>query len=200
MQPMAALTLTMLLIVPACYKLFCVGRRDRGDANDQRLLLWAISSTGLAFFLASFQVHEKSILMALAPISLLDDFSFVQWFSIVSTWTLFPLIQVDRLQVAYFCTLAIFASLSWPCAEGHERTNSASFFDCCTLTKLIVSASYVGMAMLHVLEVTIPAPPHLPDLFPVLWSVAGCAMICLAWLITCWHLYQGADTKKMKVA
>lgn len=198
MQATFALIFTILLIVPACYKLFCMGRRDRGDATDQRLLLWGMASTGLAFFLASFQVHEKSILMALAPISLLDDFSSVQWFSIVSTWTLFPLIQVDRLQVAYFCTLAIFASLSWLSAEGHERTNTASFFDCWALTKLIVPVSYVGMAMLHVLEVTIPAPSNLPDLFPVLWSVAGCAMICLAWLITCWHLYQGEDTNKMK--
>jgi alpha-1,3-glucosyltransferase len=198
MQPIFALFLTIILIVPACYKLFCVGQCDRGDSNDRRLLLWGVASTGLAFFLASFQVHEKSILMALSPLSLLigDDAKFVQWFSIVSTWTLYPLIQVDRLQTAYICTLAIFASLSWLSAEGHERMTS--FFDVSIFTRVMVPVSYIGMIMLHVLEVMVPAPSSLPDLFPVLWSIAGCAMICLAWLITCWHLFQG-KTMKMKI-
>ena len=196
LQPLFALGLTMLFILPACYKLFQVGLRNRGDSNDQRMLLWGMASTGLAFFLASFQVHEKSILMALTPISLLvwDDFVFVQWFSVVSAWTLWPLIRVDQLEVAYFCTLAIYVALVWLCAEGRQQ-------DTQTLdqwAKVIVSLSYVGMTLLHVLEIVIPVPPSLPDLFPVLWSIAGCAMIFLAWLATCWHLLF--EAKKVKLA
>ena len=198
-QPLLALVVTLFLIVPASYKLFCIGKRKRGNADDQRLLLWGMASTALAFFLASFQVHEKSILLALAPISLLywHDDVFVQWFSIMSAWTLWPLIQVDRLEAAYFCTLAIFVSLSFLSLEGYVRQNP-SFFDCCKLTMIMVPLSYIGMVLLHLLEVAFPPPFNLPDLFPVLWSIAGCAMICLAWLITCWHLYESETSMSSK--
>ena len=60
-QPLLALVVTLILIIPACYKLFRVGQGNTGSADDQRLLLWGMASTGLAFFLASFQVHEKSM-------------------------------------------------------------------------------------------------------------------------------------------
>lgn len=210
-QPLLALIVTLFLIVPACYKLFYTGRRGKGNIDDQRLVLWGMASTGLAFFLASFQVHEKSILMALAPISLLywNDIVFVQWFSLVSTWTLWPLIQVDRLEAAYFCTLAIFVSGSWLSAEGHDRLNdkdSPSFFACNKMTKILVSLSYIGMATLHVLEMLVVPPSSLPDLFPVLWCLCGCGMFCLALLITCWHLYRplptstGISSSKVKSA
>jgi len=205
MQPLLALVVTLFLIIPACYKLFSIGRRDRGSTDDQRLLLWGMASTGLAFFLASFQVHEKSILMALAPISLLywNDAVFVQWFSVMCTWTLWPLIQVDRLEAAYFCTSFIFVALCLLSAEGHDRQHDSSFFDTNKLAKTLVPLSYVGMVVLHVLEFVVVPPPNLPDLFPVLWSIAGCGMICLAWLITCWQLYRPestASSSKIKAA
>lgn len=194
-QPLLALFVTLLLIIPACYKLCCVGRRSRGNTDDQRLLLCGMASTGLAFFLSSFQVHEKSILMALAPISLLywNDIVFVQWFSVVSTWTLWPLMQVDRLEAAYVCTLAIFACLCWLSVEGHNRLVESSFFNINEWTRLLVPLSYIGMATLHVLQILVEPPSALPDLFPVLWSIAGAGLFCLAWLGTCWHLYQ-SDT------
>ena len=71
------------------------------------------ASPALAFFLASFQVHEKSILIALAPVSMLwwADPAFVEWFSFASVWTVWPLLQIDRLHVAYICINLIFASL-----------------------------------------------------------------------------------------
>ena len=40
----------------------------------------------------------------------------------------------------------------------------------------------IGMIVLHVLEgIAIPSM-HLPDLFPVLWSIVGCAMFVWCWL------------------
>lgn len=191
-QPLMALFVTLFLILPACYKLFCIGKRGEGNTHDQRLVLWGMASTALAFFLASFQVHEKSLLMALAPISLLywSDITFVQWFSIMGTWTLWPLMQVDRLEAAYFCTLLIFGSLCSMSIEDHDRQQDLSFFDYNKMTRILVPVSYAGMAALHVLELLVLPRSNLPDLFPVLWSIAGCGMIFLAWLITCWHLYR----------
>jgi alpha-1,3-glucosyltransferase len=197
-QPMVALGMTLLLIMPACYKLFVVGQRRSarsGPAREQdwKFLLWGSASTGLAFFLASFQVHEKSILMALAPISLLvwEDATFCHWFSVVATWTLWPLIRVDRLEVAYGCILTIFGTIVWLFESSNGDTPpSASCFDYLTITKAIVPLSSLLMLALHLLEVFVTPPASLPDLFPVLWSIGGCGMFCIAWLVTCWHLYS----------
>lgn len=198
-QPMVAVLATSILILPACYKLFLVGKRNGSNVADLRMLLWGMASTGLAFFLASFQVHEKSILLGLAPISVLpwDDLDLTIWFSIASTWTLSPLLHVDRLESAYICTMIIFVSLT--CLHrtllvGKDRTHT-SFFDRWPLIEWLIPLSYFGMALLHIVEVAMPPPSSLPDLYPVLWSIAGCVMICLTWLATCWHLYRNDDTK-----
>ena len=195
-QPLVALGMTLILILPACYKLFLVGRHPTcSRKQDWKVLLWGSASTGLAFFLASFQVHEKSILMALAPISLLvwEDSTFVIWFSIVATWTLWPLIRVDRLEVAYGCTLIVFATFAWLFVTSNRTTKSC--FDRLTITKAIVPVSSLGMVILHVLEIAVTPPASLPDLIPVLWSIAGCGLFCVSWLVTCWHLYAEVPSK-----
>merc|ERR1712157_320462 len=103
-------------MMPSCLKLFRVGLNDPtaiATKEHRNFLLWGVLSSSLSFFLASFQVHEKSILLAIAPCSLLfwEDPIFVEWFSIVCVWTLWPLMQVDRLHSAYFCIVTIFASM-----------------------------------------------------------------------------------------
>jgi alpha-1,3-glucosyltransferase len=190
-QPIVALVLTLLLVMPACYKLFLVGRSSSmSRPNDWKALLWGTASTSLASFLVSFQVHEKSILMALSPISLLlwDDALFVSWFSVVSTWTLWPLICIDRLEAAYLALLTIFLSLVILFLSSNQT--SVSCMNRLTISKVVLPISCIGMVGLHFLEFYEPPPVHLPDLFPVLWSVAGCGLFCVSWLVTCWQLYK----------
>ena len=222
-QPVAALGMTFLLMMPACIRLFRVGQGQvsietaststtptrtsniDNSIGDWEALLWGSASTGLAFFLASFQVHEKSILMPLAPLTLLlwKDFSFVNWFGVVAAWTLWPLLCVDRLQTAYFCTIAIFLSLVWMCRGDKDSTKTleghrlVGFFGQHWILQTIVPLSSLGMAGLHMLELVVEPPAHLQDLFPVLWSVAGCGMFVIGWAGTCWHLYEDDTTKQM---
>ena len=84
----------------------------------------------------------------------------------------------------------MFVSLCWLSSEGHDRQQDPSFFDSNRLTKILVPLSFVGMTTLHLLEMLVMPPANLPDIFPVLWSISGCGMIVIAWLITCWHLYR----------
>jgi alpha-1,3-glucosyltransferase len=205
LQPLAALFLTLALAAPAAYKLFLTGRARRIDASvarsssrssgasDWTLLLWGTTASALAFFLASFQVHEKSLLLVLAPASLLllDDGPFVIWFSILAAWTMWPLLVMDRLQTAYVCTILIFVALtklrSVLCVVAATKPSQSFFAN--WLFRWIPAASYAVMLALHVAEATFTVPVHLPDLFPVLWSVVGCGFCCTAWLVTCWHLF-----------
>jgi alpha-1,3-glucosyltransferase len=188
LQPFLALGLTLILTLPACYKLFIVGQSGRQDSWN--MLLWGGTSTALAFFLASFQVHEKSILLAVAPLSMLwlEDSTFVNWFSVVAVWTLWPLIQVDRLEIAYLCITSVYLGLVWIWSENAKAT--PSFFHQNALVQVLVPVSALGIIGLHLLEMVIPVPKNLPDLFPVLWSITGCGMFCVSWIATCWHMFR----------
>jgi alpha-1,3-glucosyltransferase len=206
-QPILSLVFTVLLMLPSCVKMILVGLEGHSPPASAKippaivskrpwiLLLWAATSCALSFFLASFQVHEKSILLALAPCTLLlwQDPIFVEWFSVACVWSLWPLLQVDRLQVPYWCTVTIFASLVWFRRMGMGQLNVPTVFSGRALNVLpwrsIPVLSYIGMAGLHVAQLLLPAPPSLPDLYEVLWSVTGCGMFLCAWWVTCLKLY-----------
>jgi alpha-1,3-glucosyltransferase len=208
-QPISSLALTLLLMLPSCYTMLQWGLRECASASDRTpatlpsavvvkqhwvLLLWAATSCALSFFLAGFQVHEKSILLALAPCTLLlwQDPIFVEWFSFVCVWSLYPLLQVDRLRVAYWCTVTIFASLVWFRRMGMGQLSVPTVFSGHVVPLLpgrtIPAMSYVVMVGLHVAQALAPPPPSLPDLYDVLWSVAGCGMFQCAWVVTCLKL------------
>ena len=195
---------TLILILPACYMLFRVGIDQQGRRyymdRDWRQLLWGTTSTALGFFLASFQVHEKSILFALAPASLLlwHDSDFVEWFSFVCVWTLWPLLQVDRIEVGYVAITMIFVCLH-RFRRLFTRNSAPSTTVFTSYMELVPMASYVVMIALHVAQVFVTVPSHLPDLFPVLWSVVGCGMVCMAWLCTFWKQIELRRKRKTKV-
>lgn len=186
--PLAAAILTLALILPPCWKLFSLGKGDcsdrKGSCDDIRVLLWGTASTSLAFFLASFQVHEKGILIALAPISLLavDEPRFSMLFSIVATWSLWPLLIIDRLIDSYICCVAIFV-----CIHGLTRVSSSEISFSAT-SNMSFTISWIMMILLHSLELLYSPPQHLPDLFPVLWSLGGCGMFSIAYLGTLFAL------------
>jgi alpha-1,3-glucosyltransferase len=195
-QPLLALVVTVLLMLPSCIKVFLVGLQEPNSrlsiVRHWTILLWATTSCALSFFLASFQVHEKSILLALAPCTLLlwQDPGFVEWFSFVSVWTLWPLLQIDRLQVAYVCMVVIFACLVHFRRMGMGSLTLPCVFSQNISLRLIPPLSYTGMIGLHLAQIFIPAPPALPDLYEVLWSIAGCGMFLIAWLVTVGKLYS----------
>ncbi|KAL7567939.1 hypothetical protein ACA910_019650 [Epithemia clementina (nom. ined.)] len=210
-QPLAALALTLCLMLPACGCLFQLGKRCNHYPRQQQLqvLLLGASSTALSLFLGAFHVHEKSILLALSPASLvLQPDLFLDWFALVATWSLWPLLVLDRLQVAYFCTIviylcsrrimAVFADVVEHDPQNTEQTASTNIreFPKWLQYMILLGASMV-MIGLHVLEVAVTPPPHFPHLFAVLWSIAGCAFYLVVWLGMVWQLYFVHDLEAM---
>ena len=203
LQPMVALAVTLLLMMPSCIKLFLIGKdteRHSGTlslhlrhASDLRAMLWGVTSSALSFFLASFQVHEKSVLLPLCTASFVgwDDALFCDWFGVVAAWTMWPLLVVDRLQMAYVCLLSIFGAGVWLLRTTSQENQTASLLGkgWRTLSKI----SFVAMAGLHFLESIVEVPSHLPDLFPVLWSIGGCALCGLAWARTIGYLLSSCN-------
>ena len=198
-QPMCALITTLSLCLPFCVCGFHVGRKRLTNENEPqhlRSLLWAAAGTSLSFFLASFQVHEKSILLPLSPLSLLiaDTPLLCFWFGVAAAWTLWPLVETDRIQSAYFSCLVIFSLVSLlygrPFATLREYSRGsfalvggdiASTIDRSKWIYVIVVASFVAMLGLHIFESAISPPQGLPDIFPVFWSIGGAGIFCMSW-------------------
>ncbi|KAM9848547.1 dolichyl pyrophosphate Man9GlcNAc2 alpha-1,3-glucosyltransferase [Aulostomus maculatus] len=146
----------------------------------------ALVNSSLAFFLFSYQVHEKSILLAALPVCLLlNDFPLVAiWFLQASTFSMLPLFLKDGLLVPYVVTSLAFLFFSMYLLSALERSSEEElrlgayhkmlfFLPKMDLACLVRWKFYICVAVmgcLSVVSVTLAPPTHLPDLFPVLVS------------------------------
>ncbi|KAL2794297.1 ALG6, ALG8 glycosyltransferase family-domain-containing protein [Aspergillus keveii] len=168
------------------------------------ILLPAFATVAWGFFLFSFQVHEKSVLLPLLPMTLLiagdgglekDTRAWVGWANMLGSWTLYPLLKRDGLQVPYFVMTYLWAYLlglpptSWqiyrhqtPSDESGTATEPHVF------AKVIHSAFYLAMLVWHVLEAFVPPPPGKPDLWVVLNVIIGAGGFGISYLWCLWRL------------
>ena len=69
---------------------------------------------------ARAQVHEKSILLPLLPLTLLGacgdagEVALRRWLPAMAAFSMFPLLKKDRLVAAYLGALALWAAVAWP--------------------------------------------------------------------------------------
>lgn len=149
----------------------------------------ALVNSSLAFFLFSFHVHEKSILLASLPACLLlSDLPLIAiWLLQISTFSMLPLLLKDGLLVPYAVTSLAFLYFSMyllsplkHCTEEELRMGAYRRmlfflpkldFGCVVRWKFYISI--LAMAALSIASVTVSPPPHLPDLFPVLISTVA---------------------------
>lgn len=102
-----ALILTLIFLIP-------VGVSLLRKPLTPLLIMQSLVVSSLAFFLASFQVHEKSLLLSLVPAAFLLPYSPVDmlWFQISGTMSLFPLLVKDGQRIPYWCSLIFYISLT----------------------------------------------------------------------------------------
>ncbi|GAA5830036.1 hypothetical protein JCM11251_006851 [Rhodosporidiobolus azoricus] len=139
--------------------------------------------SSLSFFLFSFQVHEKSILLPLMPLTLLlggrevgegrMDWEWGVLVNNVGVFSMFPLLLRDGLPTQYIALL-----LLWNYSIGYNpfSLRPGSFI------KSLSLASCAAIFTLHLAQSLVPPPPHLPDLFPVLNLTLSCGVFGLCWL------------------
>lgn len=150
----------------------------------------ALVNSSLAFFLFSYQVHEKSILLAALPACLLlSDLPLMGvWFLLASTFSMVPLFLKDGLLAPYVVTSLAFLYFGLTLLSALERCSEEElrlgayrkllFFlpglDLGRIVKWKFCASVIIMAAQSVATVAMVPPPRLPDLFPVLVSATAC--------------------------
>jgi alpha-1,3-glucosyltransferase len=183
---------TTVALLPSSLDLFFRPSREK--------FLLALINSSLSFFLFSFQVHEKSILLVGLPVLLhfhKDPFACF-WFLIISVFSMLPLLIKDGLFLAYLASFTFFiTSVSWMWFEskiGHFLKNkedkqeekqtsrkikvkkSASLWTSSEIyTNILFSLSLLGVLVLSISSGFLKAPKKYPDLFSLLVSVYSCA-------------------------
>lgn len=71
-------------------------------------------TSSLSFFLFSFQVHEKSILLATLPITLLTTHHphISTWFLLISAFSMYPLMTKDGLALVTWAMSGLYYACS----------------------------------------------------------------------------------------
>ena len=128
------------------------------------------------------QVHEKSILLPLLPITILaaSEPSLALWAPLVATFSMFPLLHRDGVVTSYIATALLYLAAMWPAAEELRAAAAAAVVAVSdggqplapgrapgALSRLWnspvlgVAALLLGL-VLHAVRALVPAPERLP--------------------------------------
>ncbi|XP_071952540.1 dolichyl pyrophosphate Man9GlcNAc2 alpha-1,3-glucosyltransferase-like [Antedon mediterranea] len=142
----------------------------------------ALINSSLAFFLFSFQVHEKSILLVTLPVCLLlQEKPFeCTWFLLTSVLSMFPLLIKDGqfLSTTVLCLLFLMASNVLLNSQKLKKTIHI---------QIIFWLSMLGMSILCISHLLVPPPARYPDIYPLLISAYSCAHF-LVFFVYCHYL------------
>ncbi|KAF9431231.1 Glucosyltransferase-like protein [Podila epigama] len=134
----------------------------------KRGLVYGLVNSSLSFFLLSFQVHEKSILLPALPITLLilDEPAIASLFVTLATYSMFPLLKQEALTLPYYVLLGFWFWMT-----------SGSLASAPRIVQFLSMVNILFITATHLAEAIVPTPaPRYPDLYPVLnalWSAAG---------------------------
>ena len=164
------------------------------SAGRPEQLLRACSHGSLAFFLASYQVHEKSILLPSTLAAVADAMSgrlrpsrssaLLQWTALLSMG---PLLCRDGLQVP-LCVggVALAALLVWAWAGAPRWQRGA------------VAVAACAQALLLAASAALRPPQRYPDLFPVLLAMLSCSMFVAVWVMGTARALGSGPSSKLK--
>ncbi|CAH0595286.1 unnamed protein product [Chrysodeixis includens] len=181
------LLITAMAAGPACVDLFF--------RISKKKFVPCLINVSLAFFLFSFQVHEKSILLVAIPVALHlpEDPFMCFWFLLVSNFSMLPLLVKDGLFIPFIATNLIYTSFYSICLRlSQPNSGYFSIFNANRVAKilqpnkkdsspllsflsLIFFFSIIGMILLTIGTVFVEPPPQYPDIFPLLVSAYSCA-------------------------
>ncbi|KAF2201129.1 ALG6, ALG8 glycosyltransferase [Delitschia confertaspora ATCC 74209] len=190
----AALGTTLVAITPPCFILFLKPRKE--------LLPLALAATAWGFFLCSYQVHEKNVLLPLLPMTVLlggkggllpSIRAWVGLANMLGVWTMFPLLKRDDLRVPYFVL-----TLLWAYLLGLPPTSLSAYQEgtkggLSLPTKILHLNIYLAMVGWHIVEAFVPPPTDKPDLWTVANVLVGAGgfVICYLWCL--WRLVIKSD-------
>ena len=182
---------TIIAILPGCMTISLFPKKE--------LLPWALASSAWGFFLWSFQVHEKSVLLPLLPMTIMlggdgglsmESRAWIGWANMLGVWTLFPLLKRDELKIPYYVLSLLWAYLlglpptTLDLYIGKQAKKSGIRLS----TILLHLGFYAAMITWHIAEAFLEPPKDKPDLWVVLNVLVGAAGFGICYLWSTWQL------------
>ncbi|XP_004299982.1 PREDICTED: probable dolichyl pyrophosphate Man9GlcNAc2 alpha-1,3-glucosyltransferase [Fragaria vesca subsp. vesca] len=126
--------------------------------------LYGLLNSALSFYLFSFQVHEKSILLPLLPASLLasEEPFLYTWMTLYALFSMFPLLHRDKLVLPYLAISTLFILLSVAPNRRQDTRDTNAFRSFVTIFSLLCSL------IIHVVYLSMNPPQRYPFLFEAL--------------------------------
>ncbi|CAH2079735.1 unnamed protein product [Thlaspi arvense] len=139
--------------------------------------LYGLLNSSLAFYLFSFQVHEKSILMPFLSATLLalkipNHFNHLTYYALFS---MFPLLCRDKLLLPYLTLSLLFAFIYH--TKQKTKASSSSFTNFPGYVSLLRTHFFISLA-LHAVYLTIQPPQKYPFIFEALIMI-----LCFSYFI-----------------
>jgi alpha-1,3-glucosyltransferase len=161
---------TLLTVLPA------MAQQIRSPSRKGLLLCMA--SSAFSFFLFSYQVHEKSILLPLLPVTLLapDVPALAAWLPAVAAFSMYPLLKKDGLSLAYGALLLFWAAFTLPSQAAPNRTAASGGAQGRGGSMLsyglpLIFRTSVGLALgIHAAAAVLDPPKRLPFIYDALMT------------------------------
>lgn len=132
-------------------------------ADDDEGFLISLHLSSLAFFLFSYHVHEKAILVPLAPLLLIQGGRLAMYrdiFSFAAAVSISPLLYFEGLAPAYVATLVLFVTLNQ--------------------NRKILARLLVPVMVASACTLLVSPPRRYPDLYPALCALFFALLFVLA--------------------
>ncbi|KAJ0099239.1 hypothetical protein Patl1_21464 [Pistacia atlantica] len=126
--------------------------------------LYGLMNSSFSFYLFSFQVHEKSILLPLLPASLLalEEPRPFRWLTHHALFSMFPLLYRDKLILPYMAMYALY-TLLYLTPGGRSRLKKTD--PSSSIASIMIGFLYLCSSILHIVYLTIRPPEKFPYLF-----------------------------------
>eukprot|EP00794_Sanderia_malayensis_P008061 gene8061-8924_t len=161
---------TLVACMPSCINLFLKPSFFR--------FLFSLVNCSLSFFLFSFQVHEKSILIVALPVCLLLPYYPLPclWFLVISCFSMYPLLERDGQAISYFALVIIFIIMTYLILDMYNYYSKSVNY--CFMLCLFVPLG------IHVSTAVFNPPAGLPDLAAVIFAIFSCGSFVGGWIVT----------------
>lgn len=180
----------------------------------KHIIPYALTACSMSFYLFSFQVHEKTILVPLLPITLLYTstdwtvLSLVNWINNIGLFTLWPLLKKDGLILQYGVCFALsnwlignfsfvtpkflpkFLTPGPSISSVDQNYRRRSLLPENIVWKVLIVSSYVAMAIIQLLDIFVDPPKQYPDIWVLLNCTLGFGCFSLFWLWNYYKLYK----------
>ncbi|CAD5170150.1 unnamed protein product [Musa acuminata subsp. malaccensis] len=133
--------------------------------SDQGFL-YSLLNNSFSFYLFSYQVHEKSILLPLLPASLLalQEPLLFGWLMHCALLSMYPLLRRDRLLLQHGAVLSLFGLIFFP-PHGNHVTKADKLS---TKEKALIALGLSCSIVLHLVYLCFQPPKKYPFLFEAL--------------------------------